>query len=75
VHRSFYFIRSKPGKVLFDELDMALEFGLLSEGPSLRVLEATLLSVYLPILMQVSCRIDPEKSSFFVPPSCLCGVE
>lgn len=37
--RSFYFITSIPGKLEFEQLDEVLECGVLSEGPSLRILE------------------------------------
>lgn len=37
--RAFYIIRSAPGKVAYEELDSMLECGVLSEGPSLRILE------------------------------------
>eukprot|EP00983_Pelagomonas_calceolata_P097691 1158274-Pelagomonas_calceolata.AAC.8 len=36
---SFYFIRGKPGKLQFEDLDEALECGVLNERPSLRNLE------------------------------------
>lgn len=36
---AFYFILARPGRVPADEMDAALEFGLLTEGPSLRILE------------------------------------
>ncbi len=36
---AFYFILARPGRVSADEVDAALEFGLLTEGPSLRILE------------------------------------
>lgn len=37
--RSFYFIRSRPGKLEYEALDSVVECGLLNEGPSLQVLE------------------------------------
>jgi hypothetical protein len=36
---SFYIIRSRPGKLQFEDLDEALECGVLNERPSLRNLE------------------------------------
>lgn len=36
---SFYFVLSRPGKVAAEEMDTAVECGLLSEGPSLKNLE------------------------------------
>ena len=52
--RSFYFIRSRPGKLEYDELDSALDLGVLGEGPSLRMLEQTLSHVFMPMLMQMT---------------------
>jgi dynein heavy chain len=51
---AFYFIAARPGRIAVEDLDSALEFGLLSEGPSLRVLEQMLSSVFVPILLQIS---------------------
>uniref|UniRef100_A0A6S8LSH1 AAA+ ATPase domain-containing protein n=1 Tax=Dunaliella tertiolecta TaxID=3047 RepID=A0A6S8LSH1_DUNTE len=51
---SFYFIRGKPGKLQFEDLDEALECGVLNERPSLRNLEQTLASVYMPMLIQMT---------------------
>ncbi|GIL84660.1 hypothetical protein Vretifemale_13278, partial [Volvox reticuliferus] len=39
---AFYLILNRPGRVGIDELDAVVEFGLLSEGPSLRILEQML---------------------------------
>nr|Q9SMH3.1 RecName: Full=Dynein-1-alpha heavy chain, flagellar inner arm I1 complex; AltName: Full=1-alpha DHC; AltName: Full=Dynein-1, subspecies f [Chlamydomonas reinhardtii]CAB56598.1 1-alpha dynein heavy chain [Chlamydomonas reinhardtii] len=50
----FYFILNRSGHVAAEELDSAVEFGLLSEGPSLRILEQMLSSVFVPILVQMS---------------------
>lgn len=36
---SFYLVRSKPGKLMFEDLDDAIECGMLNERPSLRNLE------------------------------------
>ena len=36
---AFYFILNRPGKAVFEEMDTAVECGLLNEGPSLRILE------------------------------------
>lgn len=52
--RAFYMIRTAPGKVEFEDLDAVLECGVLSEGPSLRVLEQTIASVYMPMLLQMT---------------------
>jgi dynein heavy chain len=52
--RSFYFIRSRLGKIEYDELDSALDLGVLGEGPSLKGLEQTLSHVFLPMLMQMT---------------------
>ncbi|GBG66231.1 hypothetical protein CBR_g57834 [Chara braunii] len=46
--KTIYFLRFKPGKV-YRSPD-ALEFGILTEGPSLLFLEQLLAHVYLPIL-------------------------
>ncbi|KAF5830619.1 hypothetical protein DUNSADRAFT_14266 [Dunaliella salina] len=51
---SLYFIRGKPGKLQFEDLDEALECGVLNERPSLRNLEQTLASVYMPMLIQIT---------------------
>ncbi|PNH08033.1 Dynein-1-alpha heavy chain, flagellar inner arm I1 complex [Tetrabaena socialis] len=51
---AFYFILTRPGRVAAEDLDAVVEFGLLSEGPSLRVLEQMLSSVFVPILLQMS---------------------
>ena len=52
--RSFYFIRSRPGKLEYDDLDTSLDLGVLGEGLSLKGLEQTLSHVFLPILMQMT---------------------
>eukprot|EP00798_Chlamydomonas_sp_ICE-L_P031817 gene31817-7021_t len=52
--RSFYFLKSKPGRVVIEEIDSMLEHGLLCEGPSLRLLESTISNVYLPVLLQMA---------------------
>ncbi|KXZ49756.1 DHC2 protein [Gonium pectorale] len=51
---AFYFILNRPGRVASDELDAVVEFGLLSEGPSLRILEHMLSGVFVPVLLQMS---------------------
>lgn len=52
--RSFYFIRSRPGKLEYADLDTALDLGVLGEGPSLKMLEQTLSHVFLPMLVQMT---------------------
>ena len=52
--RSFFFIRSSSEKLAYEELDEGLECGVLSEGPSLRVLEQMLSHIYMPVLMQMT---------------------
>ncbi len=59
--RSFYFVRSKPGKLELDELEQHVDMGMLGEGPSLRMLERTLSAVFMPMLMQIS-GATPEQS-------------
>ncbi|GLI59150.1 hypothetical protein VaNZ11_000978 [Volvox africanus] len=51
---AFYLILNRPGRVAVDELDAVVEFGLLSEGPSLRILEQMLSAVFVPVLLQMS---------------------
>lgn len=51
---AFYLIATRPGRAAFDELDSSVEIGLLSEGPSLRILEQMLSAVFVPALVQMS---------------------
>ncbi|MEW5308429.1 MAG: hypothetical protein WDW38_000392 [Sanguina aurantia] len=66
--RSFYFIRSRPGKLEHEALDSAVECGLLNEGPSLQVLEQMLSSVFMPMLQQMT-GADLSGGSMVVAPA------
>jgi dynein heavy chain len=52
--RSLYFVRTRNGKLDLEDLDSSLDLGMLGEGPSLRMLEQTLSSVFMPMLMQMT---------------------
>ena len=52
--RSFYFIRTRPGRLEYEELESGLDLGMLGEGPSLRMLEQTLSHVFMPMLVQMT---------------------
>lgn len=59
--RTFYFLSSAPGRLGEEDMDAAVECGLLSEGPSLRVLEQLLSSVFMPVLVQMAGGDAPSS--------------
>lgn len=63
--RTFYFLSSAPGKLNDEDMDTSVECGLLSEGPSLRVLEQLLSSVFMPVLVQM-CGGDAPANSMLM---------
>ncbi|DBA95316.1 TPA: Dynein heavy chain cytoplasmic [Trebouxia sp. C0006] len=50
--KAFYFLRDQPGKVAPEAMDTQIECGVLSEGPSLKMLQQVLSSVFVPLLAQ-----------------------
>lgn len=59
---SFYFIRTRTGKLGYDDLDGSLDLGMLGEGPSLRMLEQSLVSVYVPMLTAMASHGNGDGS-------------
>ena len=42
--KAFYFLRSQPGRLTMEDMDTQVDCGILSEGPSLKMLQQVMLS-------------------------------
>ena len=48
--KAFYFLRNQPGKLAVEDMEFQIDCGMLSEGPSLKMLQQVRLSLVLSLL-------------------------
>lgn len=49
--KAFYFLRSQPGRLTIEDMDTQIDCGILSEGPSLKMLQQVMLSAGMQTCM------------------------
>lgn len=62
---AFYFLRNQPGKLTIEDMDTQIDCGILSEGPSLKMLRQVMLMQTFDalILVQMPCTISSMQDT------------